>query len=73
LTPSGTFLVEQEIRELTGYAFPRLQISWLAEKRWPFEIDRFNRPVVLRSVMECRLGDPNATQDGFTLDEANVA
>jgi len=38
MTPSGTFLTEQELRELTGYAFPRLQIKWLAENRWPFEM-----------------------------------
>jgi len=73
MTPSGTFLTPTEIRELTGYSVRARQVHWLASKAWPFELDHFNRPVVLRSVMECRLGSPDAKQDGFTLDEANIA
>jgi len=73
MTPSGTFLTQTEIRELTGYSVRLRQISWLANNRWPFELDGFNRPVVLRSVMECRLSDPDSKQEGWSLDEANVA
>ncbi len=70
---SGTFLTEQEIQELTGCRVRNLQTRWLASRRWPFELDHYKRPVVLRSVMECKIGDSDATQDGFTLDEADVA
>jgi len=70
--PSGTFVTEQELRELTGRSFASLQIRWLTSKRWPFEIDDFNRPVVLRSVMECKLGTSNSRRDSFVLDEASV-
>lgn len=72
-TPTGTFLTQQEIRELTGYTVKLKQIEWLTGCRWPFELDRFKRPVVLRSVMECKLGVPDTDQDGFILDEASVA
>jgi len=70
---SGTFLTEQEIHDLTGCRVRQLQIRWLASRRWPFELDHYKRPVVLRSVMECKIGGSDATQEGFTLDEADVA
>jgi len=71
--PTGTFLTEQEIQELTGVKVRQLQTRWLAQRGWPFELDHFNRPVVLRSVMKCKLGIPDKDSESWSFDEASVA
>jgi hypothetical protein len=71
----STFLSPDEMRVLTGRAWKRLQIAWLAERGYPFELNAAGEPRVLRAYMEKKLGgapagltqrkrkEPNLTPD----------
>lgn len=51
---SDTFLTKEEIAELTGRKYIRLQIEALRKMGLPFFINAIGRPVVARSVIEGR-------------------
>jgi hypothetical protein len=51
---SDTFLTKEEIAELTGRKYVRLQIEALRKMGLPFFINAIGRPVVARSVIEGR-------------------
>ncbi|MCP1675496.1 hypothetical protein J2T57_002646 [Natronocella acetinitrilica] len=53
------FLTDDELEELTGYKSPPKQREWLLSRRYAFEVNARNRPKVLRSVVEHRLGGDN--------------
>lgn len=53
---NNLFLNKDQIRELTGCARADMQIAWLRDKRYAFDIDAKGRPVVLLSHLEARLG-----------------
>ena len=55
------FLTVEELRELTGYAFYSLQITWLRRNGWKFEVTGQNRPKVARTYFESRLGAASPT------------
>jgi len=50
------FLTQEDIRELTGFAYNAHQIKWLAEHGYKFEVNRAGIPKVLKSYLEERLG-----------------
>lgn len=50
------FLSADEIAGLTGLQRPRAQLSWLRANGWPVEEDAAGRPVLLRAVVEARMG-----------------
>lgn len=52
---SATFLERDEIRELTGRAYVRMQIAALARMGIPFFVNDIGRPVVARSAVEGRV------------------
>lgn len=52
---SATFLERDEIRELTGRAYVKMQIAALARMGIPFFVNDIGRPVVARAVVEGRL------------------
>lgn len=51
------FLTANELTELTGYCRPSCQIRWLRQNGWPLVVGGDQRPKVLRSVLQARLGD----------------
>jgi len=53
---SGTFVSTDELRELTGYKYPKHQLDWLKRRNWKFETDCTGKPRVLRTYFESRLG-----------------
>ncbi|MFZ6864698.1 DUF4224 domain-containing protein [Undibacterium sp. Ji67W] len=55
------FLTEDELRELTGYAYRSRQIIWLKKNNWKFEVTAQLRPKVARSYFELRLGGTTNT------------
>lgn len=50
------FLTAEELTDLTGLKRPRAQLVWLRANGWPVEEDASGRPVLLRSVVEARMG-----------------
>jgi hypothetical protein len=50
------FLTAAELRDLTGLCRKLAQYRWLRENGWPVQRDAKGRPLVLRSVVEARLG-----------------
>ncbi|MCH7853391.1 MAG: DUF4224 domain-containing protein [Proteobacteria bacterium] len=50
------FLSASEIESLTGRKRLRHQAKWLAQHSFPFEVNAAGFPVVLKSVVEKRLG-----------------
>ena len=46
------FLTTEELRDLSGYQKPALQIRWLAENDYSFDIRCDGRPVVSRTHYE---------------------
>jgi hypothetical protein len=50
------FLTDQELKELTGYAFRSRQILWLRKNNWKFEVTAQLRAKVAKSDFEMRLG-----------------
>jgi len=65
-------LNDQERRAITGTAIKRLQVRWFASHSWPFEVDHFGAPVVLRSFAMKKLGG-EVPAETWSLDESNVA
>jgi len=53
---SGTFVSNEELRELTGYKYPKHQLGWLKGRNWKYETDCAGKPRVLRAYFESRLG-----------------
>lgn len=51
---SATSLTREEIKELTGRTYIRLQIEALRKMGIPFFINDIGRPVVARSIVEGR-------------------
>ncbi|NNE36312.1 MAG: DUF4224 domain-containing protein [Rhodothermales bacterium] len=50
------FLTRDDIISLTGRKRLKSQTAWLIEHRYPFDINSAGLPVVLRSVVERKLG-----------------
>ncbi len=50
------FLTATELAQLTGRKRRDQQRAWLLEHGYKFELNADERPVVLRSVVEARLG-----------------
>ncbi len=48
------FLNASELQELTGYQKPTLQLRWLAENGYSFDVRCDGRPVVSRAYYEAR-------------------
>ena len=66
------FLTQEEIRELTGLAYNKRQVTWLAERGYKFEITVAGVPKVLRAHLEERLGGmANKKQQEQPLDFSN--
>jgi hypothetical protein len=55
-------LSDEEVREITDTPIRALQILWLKDHGWPFELSRLGRPKVARAFFERRMG----VQDGET-------
>lgn len=51
------FLTDEEMVELTGAKRKTTQIRWLAQHRYPHEINANGAPKVLRCYLERRLGE----------------
>lgn len=49
-------LTEEELAELTDTPFASLQMQWLDEKRWTYEVSRRGKPKVARALFEERMG-----------------
>jgi hypothetical protein len=49
------FMTDEEVRELTGYAYSARQIEWLKANRWLFEVTGQGRPKVARSYFDARM------------------
>ena len=56
------FLSATELQELTGYRKPALQLRWLAENSYSFDVRGDGRPVVSRTYYEGRHRLPNAVR-----------
>ena len=56
------FLAAEELRNLTGYQKPTLQIRWLAENGYSFDVRCDGRPVVSRAYYEGRHRLPNTVR-----------
>lgn len=56
------FLSEQELRELTGYAYASKQIEWLRRNNWKFEVTAHQRHKVARGYFDVRMGAANPKQ-----------
>ena len=54
-------LLPEELRQLTEFARRREQCKRLAEMGIPFEVGRNGRPLVLREVVNAKLGATRAT------------
>lgn len=50
------FLTADELADLTGFKRPGAQYRWLRDEGWPVKQDAKGRPLLLRSVVEARLG-----------------
>jgi len=48
------FLTRDELRELSGYKQKSAIARWLAENRYPFELDKDDWPKVPRIAVEAR-------------------
>lgn len=53
---ASMFLTAAEVAELTGARRRSAQVEELARRGYPIELNRAGRPLVLRSVVEARLG-----------------
>ena len=54
-------LLPEELRQLTEFARRREQCNRLAEMGIPFEVGRNGRPLVLREVVNAKLGAKRST------------
>jgi hypothetical protein len=50
------FLTAEELQELTGYCYKKLQIKWLLQRGYKFEISATGSPKVLKLFVEEMLG-----------------
>ena len=57
------FLAAEDIEILTGRKRRRHQIRWLCDHGYPFEVNAAGVPVVLRSVVELKLGGKVAAKN----------
>ncbi|NDI84612.1 DUF4224 domain-containing protein [Undibacterium crateris] len=64
------FLTDNELRELTGYAYRSKQILWLKKNNWKFELTAQLRPRVARSYFEVRLGAASGISVSTHIDPA---
>lgn len=48
-----------ELKELIGSSRKKAQIEWLSYRGWRFDLDVNDRPIVMRSFVEHRLGIPS--------------
>lgn len=53
---TSMFLTDDELHQLTGRKQPLLQIEWLRDRGWQFEVNERSRPVVLAAYAIKRLG-----------------
>jgi Domain of unknown function (DUF4224) len=49
-------LSSAELKELIGSSRKKVQIEWLSYRGWRFDLDVNDRPIVMRSFVEHRLG-----------------
>ena len=62
------FLTANELQELSGYQKPALQIRWLADNGYSFDVRGDGKPVVSRAHYEGRHCAPNrARPSAFNL------
>ena len=47
---ASLFLKQEELKELTGYAYGKHQCNWLTENGYPFDKDREGKPKVKRCL-----------------------
>lgn len=59
---SNTFLGREELKELTGRSFVKLQIAALTKMGIPFYVNDIGRPVVARSAIEGKTAAAPALQ-----------
>lgn len=52
------FLTRDELKTLTGYSVAKLQIKWLSDRAWCFEVAASGKPIVARAYANHRLGAP---------------
>lgn len=57
---SALFLAKDEMRELTGYIRHSMQIAWLRNNRYVFEVNKEGVPKVLRSHLIAKLTEAPA-------------
>lgn len=69
--PTSTFLLPEELIELTGCKIKGGQIDWLRSRGWVFELSASGKPVVLRRHLERRLGGTESAAQGA--DQPNWA
>ena len=50
------FLSDEDVQRLTGRTRPSAQCRWLLANGYPHEINGLGKPLLLRSVIEQRLG-----------------
>ena len=55
----NTYLTKDEIKELTGYTYVRLQCEHLDRINIPYHCDRYGNPKVYRAKYEAMEGDKN--------------
>lgn len=63
---SSTFLSPEEIKQLTGRSYIKLQIEALSKMGLPFFVNGIGRPVVTRSAVEGRGAAPAPQKKGWT-------
>lgn len=71
VTATSTFLLPEELIELTGCRIKGGQIEWLRSRGWIFELSASGKPVVLRHHLERRLGGTESAPQGT--DQPNWA
>ncbi|MBI5107630.1 MAG: DUF4224 domain-containing protein [Rhodocyclales bacterium] len=56
MNPTPLLLTPGEVQEITGFKMNRLQVAWLRQKGWRFELNATGRPIVARRYAEKMLG-----------------
>ena len=61
------FLSDSDIQRLTGLSRKSAQSRWLVQHGFPHEVSRLGFPIVLKSVVEERLGNthPKKSEPNF--------
>jgi len=60
------FLSPEELAELIDSPKRSLQIAWLTERGWVFEISRLGNPKVLRAYVDAKMGLATISAPGQT-------